>query len=259
MAVWSRNVTEKADKKSFDDVESRRSAYSQRRMSPGRRLYYFLGVPLLRGVARLLWSSYRFEKLIGEDIADKIVTNGKVYAPCYWHQHTILCLYLIRSWIKRGFSAGFIVSASVDGDVPAKIATAWGAKVVRGSAVRTGALAMRDIHQVMKSGCSIVTAADGPGGPKYGFKSGVVLMSRIGSAPMIPIACAASSAWYLDRWDNFMVPKPFSRIVMAVGEPQQVPPGSSIDQMEQHRASMEAAILDLMRQAEQALASRASQ
>ena len=198
-------------KTNFDDVESRRGFVGRRRMSFGRRIYYFLGLPILRVIVRLISSTYRIETVIGADIVERVVTDGKVYAPCYWHQHTVLCLLMMRDWIRRGFKGGFIVSPSVDGEVPARIAKSWGAEVIRGSAERTGALAMRDIHQVMKNGVSIVTAADGPLGPKNEFKPGVVLMSRIGSAPMIPIACAADRAWYLNRWDNFMVPKPFLR------------------------------------------------
>jgi len=241
------------DKNSFDDAELRRGEHGKRRLSFGRRLYYALGFHLLRITARLLWSTYRIEAFIGEDVANRVIDDGKVYAPCYWHQHTILSLYLFRTWIKRGFNAGFIISPSVDGEVPARIAEAWGAKVVRGSAARTGALAMRDIREILKQGTSIVTAADGPLGPKCEFKAGAVLMSRIGDAPMIPIACAADRAWYLNRWDKFMIPKPFARIVLAVGEPQRVPAGASMEQMDEQRKNMQDAINSLVEQSRQVL------
>lgn len=246
-------MTEETDKPGFDDVESRRSPISSREMTLGRRLYYAIGMPVVYGILRLLWWSWRVEKVIGADIDERVVTDGKTYAPCYWHQHSIVILKSMRDWIRRGFKAGFIVSASVDGEVPAKIARSWGAEVIRGSAQRTGALAMRDIHQVMKNGYSIVTAADGPLGPCYEFKPGVVLMAKIGSAPMIPIGCAADKAWYLKRWDNFIIPKPFARIVLAVGEPLAVPRAASMEDLEDHRLSMQNAILRLMKEAERAL------
>ncbi len=247
-------MSEDSNRPNVDDVEARRAvSTSQRRMTVGRKLYYLVGMPILLAAVRLLWWSCRIQTVIGADIVDRIVADGKVYAPCYWHQHTVLVLKMMRDWIKRGFRAGFIISASVDGEVPARIARSWGAEVVRGSAQRTGALAMRDIHQVMKSGVSLVTAADGPLGPKYEFKAGVVLMARIGSAPIVPIACAAQRAWYLRRWDDFMVPKPFSRIVLAVGEPHEIPAGSSMQDLEAHRIEMQDAIVSLMQQAEDAL------
>ena len=238
----------------FSDVESRRSSRSRRRMSSGRRLYYTLGMPLVRFLLWLLSSTYRGEKIIGSDIADRIVSDRKaVYAPCYWHQHHILCSGMLRDWIRRGFRACFLVSASVDGEVPSRIARSWGADVIRGSANQTGALVLRDMQQRIRDGVAIVTTADGPNGPKYEFKSGAVLMARIGGTPLVPIACAADRAWYLDRWDDFMIPKPFARVVLAVGEPISVPRDTPMDKLEEYRLQMQYATNALMAESKQVL------
>ncbi|HEX2139263.1 MAG TPA: lysophospholipid acyltransferase family protein [Woeseiaceae bacterium] len=242
-----------ADRSRFEDVEARRSTSSQRRMSPTRRAYYFLGLPLLRAVMRLLWWSYRVERVIGEEVAERIATDGRVYAPCYWHQHHVLCTNVIRRWIEKGFRASFLVSASVDGEVPARIARAWGAEVIRGSANQTGALVLRDMREALRRGVSIVTTADGPNGPKYEFKAGAVLMARIAGVPLVPLACAADRAWYLDRWDHFMIPKPFSRVVLAVGEPMPVPADTPLARIEEFRLQMEQSIMSLMAASEETL------
>ena len=239
----------------FSDVEARRSIGTRRSMTLGRRVYYFLGMPVVRALYLLASSTYRVEKVIGIEIADRIIADkDNIYAPCYWHQHHVLCSNLLRGWIKRGFRACFLVSASVDGEVPARIARSWGARVIRGSANRTGALALRDMQKMMKKGYSIVTTADGPNGPKYEFKAGAVLMARIGNVPMVPVACAAERAWYLKRWDDFMIPKPFSRIVMAIGEPISVPGSTPLDDMEKYRLEMQYAINALMAESIQELA-----
>ncbi len=222
-------------------------------MTPARRLYYFLGLPVLRGIIRLLTSTYRFEAVIGEEHVKPFVDDEQVCAPCYWHQHHVLGSTLIRSWIRRGFKACFLVSGSVDGDVPERIARSWGAEVIRGSANQSGALALRDQQTMMKSGYSIVTTADGPRGPKYEFKAGTVLMARIAGVPMIPIGCAADRAWYLNRWDDFMIPKPFARVAIAIGEPIPVPRKIALDDLEPVRANVQAAVMSLMRDSEQAL------
>jgi lysophospholipid acyltransferase (LPLAT)-like uncharacterized protein len=120
-------------------------------MSPARRLYYALGTPLLRVVFSLLISSYRVERVIGSDVAEQIVADKEqAYAPCYWHQHHVLCSALLRQWIRRGFRACFLISASVDGEVPDRIARSWGAEVIRGSANRTGALVLRDMSPALR-------------------------------------------------------------------------------------------------------------
>ena len=239
----------------FDSVESRRSGASKRSLTPARRLYYFLGLPVLRGLIRLLDATYRVEKVIGAEHIEPFIKDGTVCAPCYWHQHHVIGSSLIRSWVQRGFRACFLVSGSVDGDVPERIARAWGAEVIRGSANQSGALALRDTQRMMKNGFSIVTTADGPRGPKYEFKLGAVLMARIAGVPIIPIGCAAERAWYLDRWDDFMIPKPFSRIVLAIGEPYTIPAKTPLDDLEPHREAVQQAVMSLMRESESILKS----
>lgn len=242
------------DKVNFSDVEARRSAASRRRMSPGRRLAYAIGLPILRLILWALHSTYRYLPAIGDDVAERILADSaQPFVPCYWHQQHILCSQLMRRWIRRGFRACYIVSASVDGEVPARIARSWGADVIRGSAANTGALVLRDAQQKMKDGVSIVATSDGPLGPAFQFKAGTVLMARVGGAPLVPIACAANRAWYLNTWDHFMIPKPFAQVVVAVGEPIDVPRSASADEQEAIRARMQAALEALIQASKSAV------
>lgn len=237
-------------KPDYSNVEMRRSKRSGRRMSIGRRTAYAIGKPLLRLILYVLTSTYRFEKVIGSDIADRILADrDRVFVPVYWHGHQILGSHLIRDWIRRGFKAGIIVSASVDGEVPAAVARSWGAEVIRGSAQDTGALVLRDVVALMKRGVSIVTMSDGPLGPKWQIKTGTVLVARMGGAPVVPIVCAASRAWVMGTWDSFMIPKPFARVVLVVGEPIEVPRTLSVNELESVKDEVQAAMDSLMKDA----------
>lgn len=237
----------------FSDVEARRSSASRRRMSPGRRLGYAIGLPILKAIIWLLNATYRTRVVRGDDVVDAMIASKGVYVPCYWHQQHIVCAWLVRDWIRRGFRACWIVSASVDGEVPARIAQSWGAEVIRGSAANTGALVLRDAQKMMKDGVSIVATSDGPLGPAFEFKTGTVLMARVGGAPMVPVACAADRAWYLDTWDHFMVPKPFARVAIAIGEPLDVPRTASKDELERLREEMQAAIEAMVQESKAAV------
>jgi lysophospholipid acyltransferase (LPLAT)-like uncharacterized protein len=219
----------------FDSVESRRSSASLRRMTPARRLYYFLGLPLLRLINWALLKSYRYQPVIGEENVAALLAGNKVSAPSYWHQHHVVCSAYMRSWLRRGYKLCFLI------------------EVIRGSANQSGALALRDQQRMLRDGYSIVTTADGPRGPKYEFKSGTVLMARIAGVPIVPIACAADRAWYLKRWDNFMIPKPFARVVVAVGEPYLVSRDVRLDEIEPHRLNVQRRVMSLMQQCEEAL------
>ncbi len=76
---------------------------------------------------------------------------------------------------------------------------------------------------------------------------------------MVPLACAADRAWYLNRWDNFMIPKPFARVVLAIGEPITVPADTSIADLEEFRTRMEDATNSLLRQSNDILRQRQAQ
>jgi lysophospholipid acyltransferase (LPLAT)-like uncharacterized protein len=225
-------------------------------MTPLRRLYYFLGTPILRGLLRIAVSTYRVEAVIGAEHIEPYLDGKAVCAPAYWHQHHVLCSTLIKGWVQRGFKACFLISGSVDGEVPERIARSWGAEVIRGSANQSGALALRDMQAMMKRGYSIVTTADGPRGPKYVIKPGVVVMARIGGVPILPIACAATRVWELKRWDDFMIPLPFSRVVLAIGKPYTIPAGVPLDAIEPHRLAVQEAVMSLMQQSAHRLRSR---
>lgn len=239
----------------YASVEARRSPASSRSMSFGRRLAYRIYEPLLRILIWGLNATYRYQLAIGEEHIDAIIRDGTVCAPCYWHQNHLVCAPQIRRWIRRGFKACFLVSSSVDGEVPERIARSWGAEVIRGSANVSGTLALRDQQAMIKRGYSIVTTADGPRGPKHEFKSGVVLMARIAGTPIVPLGYAASRAWHLKTWDGFIVPKPFARIVVGVGQPYSVPKDARLDDLEPHRQNVQAAVMSVSRECEKALQS----
>ena len=243
----------KEQPKDFQSVETRRNPRSGRRMTPMRKFYYTLGMPLLRGLTRLVESTYRVEAIFGEEHIEPFLDGEHACAPAYWHQHHVLCYGRVREWIKRGFKACFLISSSVDGEVPARLAKAYGAEVIRGSANVSGALALRDQQAMMRKGYSIVTTPDGPQGPQHELKTGIVVMARVGKIPIVPVSCAADRAWYLDRWDRFMIPKPFARVVIGVGEPYLIPKETRMDELEPHRLAVQERVRSLMKECESKL------
>ena len=74
------------------------------------------------------------------------------------------------------------------------------------------------------------------------------------SVPVVPVACAAEKAWYLDRWDKFMIPRPFTRVVLGIGAPYEIPSDVALDAIEPHRVNVQEAVMSLMRECERQLA-----
>lgn len=221
-------------------------AWQPRQMTFRRHLTYALLKPLVWILVNLLWSSCR-KKVVGQANMDSVLQTGKPVIPCYWHQQHLFCGWYMLQQIRHGMKVGFLISPSVDGEIPAKIVASKGAYVIRGSSTRTGAQALREMYQLISGeGVSPVTTSDGPTGPIFRFKPGAAMLSRMTGAPMLPIACAAKNAWYLGSWDRFMIPRPFSLVVVAVGEPITVDASQSTKDMTPVQNLMEEAINGLM-------------
>lgn len=203
-----------------------------------------LGYAIIRPVVKLMltsfWWTCRVEKIIGDEHAQKLIEKGEPIIPCYWHQMHIFGSWYMRKLQKRGLKIGFLISPSVDGEVPAKIVESWGAVAIRGSSNRTGARALKDMYNtIVKDKVSPVTTSDGPTGPVHEFKQGAIMLAQLTQTPMLPIAYSASRYWELKTWDKFIIPKPFSRIVITVGEPHYIDKKSSAEKLEEERIRME--------------------
>lgn len=205
-----------------------------------RKLSYAILHPILKLFVTSFWWTCRVEKIIGDEHAQKLLEKGQPIIPCYWHQMHIFGTWYMRKLNKRGLKIGFLVSPSVDGEVSANLVKSWGATVIRGSSNRTGARALKDMYNIiMKDKVSPVTTSDGPTGPIHEFKQGAVLLAQLTQAPLLPMAYAASRYWQLTSWDKFIIPKPFSRIVIAIGEPHYIDKKSNAEKLEEERVKME--------------------
>jgi len=51
----------------------------------------------------------------------------------------------------------------------------------------------------------------------------------------------------------FMIPKPFSRIVLAIGVPYEIPADAPLDDLERHRLIVQEAVMSLMRESKETL------
>ncbi len=225
-----------------------------RTMDLKRRINHMLLTPLIKLMLFAIWRTCRVVKLVGEQHTTTVSSRGKAFIPCYWHQHHLFCTWYTKGLIKRGLKIGFLISPSVDGEIPANLARSWGGEVIRGSTTRTGAQAMRDMYNlVVKQGVSPVTTSDGPQGPLHVFKIGDILLSQFTQAPLLPLAYAAEKAWRIKSWDRFIIPKPFSRIAIVIGPPLTIPKGLLTEDLEPLRLQMENTLKQLTQQAQDAL------
>lgn len=170
-------------------------------------------------VIKTLWLTCKV-RIHNEDKLSDILESKQAVIPCYWHQQHLFGLhYLLRLKQKFGKNIGVLASPSRDGEIPSRIIQKWGLKVIRGSSSKTGAQALRDLcRSVLDENISPGITPDGPRGPIYEAKPGALMLAQHTGSPIVPIKIAASRYWHLRSWDKFMIPKPFSRIDIHIGE-----------------------------------------
>lgn len=164
----------------------------------------------------------------------------------FWHRCVIPALY----WY-RGKDIAVMTSSSFDGEYIARIIEHFGYRAVRGSSTRGGVRALLGMHTEIEEGRAVAFTIDGPRGPLYVAKPGPVLLARNVKLPVIAFHCAVERAWTLNSWDRFLIPKPFSRVVLRVSQPVDVPPEAEGAALDSYHQQMQAA-LDRAREAAEA-------
>ena len=129
----------------------------------------------------------------------------------------------------RGQGIVTMASQSKDGEVIAQWLTLNGYSVVRGSTSRGGSAALREMVRRVRSGRHAALTVDGPRGPARIVQPGVVQLARLTGAWILPITSSSSRPRFLRSWDRYLMPLPFSRNVVAYGEPFPIDDAASED------------------------------
>lgn len=210
---------------------------------------------LSRWIMLILGRTWKSEIVAGEEHLREVVENSGAVILSLWHNRSFAASYFFYTRLLRaGLDVTLLASQSRDGELATRVWKRWGIKTVRGSATRGGRQALRALHRaITRSGSSPVMIPDGPQGPVYHFKVGVVVLAQTSGAPIVPFGIAARSFWTLGSWDRMIVPRPFTKVAVAVGPPQPVSRSLSGDELENERLRLEELLHSLTREAEKAV------
>ena len=196
-------------------------------------------------VPRLVWAllwvvglTWRFE-LIAEDGAAPM-TPGQNVPPqiyCFWHQCVLPCTFYFR-WSR----AIILISRSFDGELITRILRMFGFDAVRGSSSRAGREGLMGLKRIIENGRTAIFTADGPRGPIYETKMGPIKLAQLTGAPIDVFHLQPERAWVMNSWDRFLVPRPFTRVIVSWAKGVTVPADIAPDQLETKRQELTAAI-----------------
>ncbi len=179
---------------------------------------------LARGLLRTLWATYRLEILDPDRLRDVATAERAAIYLVWHHQAFLFATLIIKNLSRLPRALTVMISQSRDGDLVTRVAEPFGIRVYRGSATRGGQRALRGLYrELARHDSSILMLPDGPQGPPLVVKPGSVVLAQTTGAPIQPLGMAASRAIRLGSWDRLVLPLPFSRVIVAVGEPRRVP------------------------------------
>lgn len=204
----------------------------------GQRLVLAI-VPRL--VWALLWTvglTWRYEVIAEEGVVP--VLHGQkpgagIY--CFWHQCVLPCTMYFR-WSE----AVILISRSFDGELITRILRMFGFGAVRGSSSRSGREGLLGLKRVVESGRTAIFTADGPRGPIYETKMGPIKLAQMTGMRIGAFHLQPERAWVMKSWDRFLVPKPFTRIVVSWARWTMVEPDLQAEQFEGKREELNAAL-----------------
>jgi lysophospholipid acyltransferase (LPLAT)-like uncharacterized protein len=173
--------------------------------------------------------------LINREIEKSILDKGINPIYIFWHGRELYLPYLYR-FQRRHYA---LVSPSRDGEISGNLLKLYGFNIVWGSTFKKGATALLGLVRIVKNGGSVVLAADGSRGPLFKAQDGSIKIAKLTGVPILPITYNASRKKVLSSWDRFIIPYPFSKIVVMYGEPVYVPADADDNVMELKRQELE--------------------
>jgi lysophospholipid acyltransferase (LPLAT)-like uncharacterized protein len=193
------------------------------KLSFGQRVTLALAPPLAALIIRLLGMTLRYEDRAEPGVIPGYLIPGPaVYA--FWHRSLLACAHRFRN-----LDIAILISGSFDGELIARTVELLGFTAIRGSSTRGGAAGLRNMQLAYAAGHRCAFTADGPRGPLFKAKPGTAQLANSvggGLSRGTWVGCfyaLPDRAWELKSWDRFLIPKPFSRVVLTW--PRHVPAG----------------------------------
>ena len=188
-----------------------------------------VGYPLIAALGHTLrW------RVAGLEHFDAIVAAGRQPVMAFWHGRILPATFYFRG---RGIVV--ITSENFDGEWIARIIRKFGYGTARGSTSRGGQRALLQLVKEMRAGHPAGFTLDGPRGPARVAQPGAIWLAMTTGNPILPFHLEASASWTARSWDRTQIPKPFSTVALAVGEPLPVPAGATEADREGLRVELE--------------------
>lgn len=153
-----------------------------------------------------------------------------------WHQRFFGGFYLPY---LLNLQIAIMISQSRDGDFVSDIVSKIGWRPVRGSSSRGGRKALMKLVESMRRSPLGGHIVDGPNGPPEIIKPGLISLAQQSGAAVLPVYVSYEKPFIFNSWDRFMIPKPFSRVLVRMGKISRIPEELDAAGFERYRSDIE--------------------
>jgi lysophospholipid acyltransferase (LPLAT)-like uncharacterized protein len=172
------------------------------------------------------------------------------YIYAFWHENILMPAY---HYGRRDIHV--LISKHADGQLIAEVVRHLRFRVVAGSTTRGGIEAVRQMVRLSRTAHLAITP-DGPRGPRRRVQAGVIYLAARTGLPIVPFGIAFASAWRMQSWDRFALPRPWSDAACVTGQPILVPENIRKEELETYRLRVEEQLNFVTEMAEHLVAGR---
>ena len=170
---------------------------------------------LLEYILRFIFWTCRWD-VIGESKLSRAIDDGRPILLPVWHGRMLFPIFYLY---KNRIEWSALASRHKDAEIMALILKRMGFRLIRGSSSKGGREAINNIADTFRLGGRVAITSDGPKGPIHIAKPNSIATAIEHDAIIITISGSASRSWVLRSWDRFMLPKPFSKVIINIAKP----------------------------------------
>ncbi len=194
----------------------------------------------------LIGRSLRWE-VVGRDNYEGAQRMGKSFIVTFWHCEIFSAIWF---WRRRGMVV--MTSRNFDGEYITRIIRMHGYDAARGSSSRGGSRVLVEMIRALRNGREAAVTPDGPRGPRFAAKPGVILLAKATGAAILCFHIVPRRAWVLRKsWDRTEIPKPFTRTAIFIAPPLTVAPDADEAEQDRKLQEVQATLDDLRRRGEE--------
>ncbi|MCX5813727.1 MAG: lysophospholipid acyltransferase family protein [Proteobacteria bacterium] len=175
-----------------------------------KQIKYFLLLSILPPLIYIIISFIKVTsqiKHISSEPAHEMWDKGKNSIVCFWHGRLLMMPFANR----RG-KGKVLISRHRDGEFIARVMRYFSLGAVRGSYRKEGGISsLREIISDLKKGYDVAITPDGPKGPKYVVKKGIIELAKITGKAIVPISYSASKKKLFIPGTALLSPVPFQK------------------------------------------------